>query len=140
MQLFSSKTCLRVRYNETDKMGIVHHSQYVNWFEVARTDWVRQIGLSYRQVEEEGLMIPVIGITVNYHSPATYDDEIIIETQLIHYDSIKMTFAYTVSNSSNSRLLVDGTSTHCWTDLNMKPVSLRRRRPDLHKQLQERLN
>ncbi|MFT8363270.1 MAG: thioesterase family protein [Sporolactobacillus sp.] len=138
--MFSSKTCLRVRYNETDKMGIVHHSQYVNWFEVARTDWVRQIGLSYRQVEEEGLMIPVIGITVNYHSPATYDDEIIIETQLIHYDSIKMTFAYTVSNSSNSRLLVDGTSTHCWTDLNMKPVSLRRRRPDLHKQLQERLN
>lgn len=130
-----SKTCFRARYNETDKMGVVHHSQYVNWFEVARTDWVKNLGLSYRRIEEEGLMIPVIGITVHYHSPAKYDDEIIVETKLSSYDSIKMTFAYKVFNHQTGRLLVDGTSTHCWTDLQMKPVSLRKKRPELHQLL-----
>ncbi|RYL93798.1 acyl-CoA thioesterase [Sporolactobacillus sp. THM7-4] len=127
-----SKTRIVARYNETDKMGIIHHSQYVNWFEVARTDWIRQAGVTYRQIEEEGMMMPVIGIEVHYHSPARFDDTVIVETSIKSYDSIKMSFAYRVIRASDGRLLVDGTSTHCWTNLQMKPVSLRRKNPQLH--------
>ncbi|MCO7175943.1 acyl-CoA thioesterase [Sporolactobacillus kofuensis] len=127
-----AKTKIVARYNETDKMGIVHHSQYINWFEVARTDWVRQIGLSYRKIEEEGLMMPVLGVEVHYHSPAYYDDTVVVETSLASYDSIKMSFTYKIFRESDRKLLVDGKSTHCWTDLSIRPVSIRRTYPKLH--------
>ncbi|MFX3618064.1 MAG: acyl-CoA thioesterase [Sporolactobacillus sp.] len=128
----TSITELNARYNETDKMGVVHHSQYVNWFEIARTDWIKQSGLSYRRIEEEGLMMPVIEINVHYHSPARYDDQILIETSIKNYDSIKMSFQYKVYHKQSGKLLVDGSSTHCWTNLSLKPVSLKKKRPDLH--------
>lgn len=127
-----STTKIVVRYNETDKMGIVHHSQYVNWFEIARTDWIRQCGLSYRAIEEEGVMMPVLGIEVHYHSPALYDDTVLVETTLAAYDSIKMSFNYKIFREADRKLLVDGTSSHCLTDLSLRPVSIRRKKPELH--------
>ncbi|RYL94604.1 thioesterase family protein [Sporolactobacillus sp. Y61] len=126
-----SRTKIVVRYNETDKMGIVHHSQYVNWFEVGRTDWIRKAGIPYKQIEENGLMIPVIGIELHYHSPATFDDAVIVETSLKAYDSIKLSYQYRILREDNGKLLADGTSSHCWTDSRMHPVSLRKKNPEL---------
>lgn len=128
-----SKTEIVARYNETDKMGIIHHSQYVNWFEVARTEWIKESGVSYRRIEEDGLMMPVIGIEVHYHSPARFEDAVIVETSVKDYDSIKIIFSYKVLRKSDKKLLVDGTSTHCWTNLKMKPVSLIKNNPELHR-------
>ncbi|WP_188801046.1 acyl-CoA thioesterase [Sporolactobacillus putidus] len=128
-----SRTEIVARYNETDKMGIIHHSQYINWFEVARTAWIKQSGLSYRQIEEGGLMMPVIGIDVRYHSPARFEDAVIIETCVKDYDSVKMSFSYRVIRENDHKLLTEGTSTHCWTNLEMKPVSLKKSNPELHR-------
>lgn len=127
----ASSTRIVARYNETDKMGVVHHSQYVNWFEVARTDWIKKAGIPYHQIEEQGLMLPVIGIEVHYHSPARFDDAVIVETSLQTYDSIKMGFKYRIFRENGHRLLADGSSTHCWTDRNIRPVSLRKKNPEL---------
>lgn len=127
-----STTKIVVRYNETDKMGIVHHSQYVNYFEIARTDFVRQAGISYRRIEEEGLMMPVLGINVQYHIPALYDDTIVVETSIKAYDSIKMIFDYKIYRQTDRKLLVEGSSSHCWTDLSLRPVSIRRKNKELH--------
>jgi acyl-CoA thioester hydrolase len=127
-----STTKIVVRYNETDKMGIVHHSQYVNYFEIARTDFVRQAGISYRRIEEEGLMMPVLGINVQYHTPALYDDTILVETSIKAYDSIKMMFDYKIYRETDRKLLVEGSSSHCWTDLSLRPVSIRRKNKELH--------
>ncbi|WP_100488848.1 acyl-CoA thioesterase [Sporolactobacillus pectinivorans] len=128
----TSRTRIVARYNETDKMGIIHHSQYVIWFEVARTDWIKQSGLSFRQIEERGLMMPVLGIEVHYHSPALFDDAVIVETTIKNYDSVKMSFSYKVMKEADGTLLVDGTSLHCWTDEQMRPISLRKKDPELH--------
>jgi acyl-CoA thioester hydrolase len=127
-----STTKIVVRYNETDKMGIVHHSQYVNYFEIARTDFVRQAGIPYRRIEEEGLMMPVLGINVQYHTPALYDDTILVETSIKAYDSIKMMFDYKIYRETDRKLLVEGSSAHCWTDLSLRPVSIRRKNKELH--------
>ncbi|WP_010630424.1 acyl-CoA thioesterase [Sporolactobacillus vineae] len=133
----TTRTRIVARYNETDKMGIVHHSQYVNWFEVARTDWVRQFGLSFRQIEERGLMLPVIGIRVRYHASARFDDAVIVETSMKDYDTIKLSFNYRIIREEDGQLLVDGYSEHCWTDDRMRPVSLRKKDPELNRLLSQ---
>ncbi|MCO7124834.1 acyl-CoA thioesterase [Sporolactobacillus shoreicorticis] len=125
-------TKIVVRYNETDKMGVVHHSHYVNYFEVARTDYIQKLGISYRKVEEQGFMMPVLGIDVHYHAPALYDDTLLVETTVGAYDSIKLTFDYKIYREKDRKLLVDGSSSHCWTDLSLRPVSIRRKNPELH--------
>lgn len=135
--LTTTRTRIVARYNETDKMGIVHHSQYVNWFEVARTDWVRQFGLSFRQIEERSLMLPVIGIRVRYHASARYDDAVIVETSLREYDTIRLSFNYRVIREADGELLADGYSEHCWTDDRMHPVSLRKKDPEINRMLSQ---
>jgi acyl-CoA thioester hydrolase, YbgC/YbaW family len=118
-------------------MGIVHHSQYVNWFEVARTDWVRQLGMSFRQIEERGLMLPVIGINVHYHASTRFDDAVIVETSVKNYDTIKLSFNYQIFREADGKLLVDGSSLHCWTDDRMHPISLRKKDPELNQLLSQ---
>lgn len=128
-----SRTRIVARYNETDKMGIIHHSQYVNWFEIARTEWIKAAGMSYRQIEEDGLMLPAIGIEVHYHSPARFEDAVIVEASIKKYDSVIISFSYRVIRENDQKLLTEGTSTHCWTNIEMKPVSLKKRNPELHR-------
>lgn len=130
-----SRTRIIARYNETDKMGVVHHSQYLIWFEIARTDWTKLLGLTYRQIETSGLMMPVIGVEVHYHAPARYDDAVIVETSVQAYDSIKMSFHYQVTRESDGKLLADGVTSHCWTNSHMRPVSLRKENPKLHQSI-----
>ncbi|BBN99422.1 acyl-CoA thioesterase [Sporolactobacillus terrae] len=135
--MIESTTEVVVRYNETDKMGIVHHSQYVIYFELARTHFIRESGISYRKVEEEGLMMPVLGVEAHYHSPAFYDDTLIVKTKIAAYDSIRMKFNYKIYRKTDRKLLADGSSEHCWTDLSLRPVSIRRKNPELHQLIVE---
>ena len=75
------ETELRVRYSETDRMGIVYHGAYVTWFEVGRTEWLRETGWSYREMESDGIALPVIEARCEYRQPARYDDDIEIATR-----------------------------------------------------------
>ena len=78
----SDEILIRVRYGETDQMGVVHHGNYALYLELARTEWLRKLGISYKKMEEEGIMLPVISLVVNFKKSACYDDVIKVKTQL----------------------------------------------------------
>ncbi|MGN1317944.1 MAG: acyl-CoA thioesterase [Lachnospirales bacterium] len=126
----------KVQYYETDKMGIVHHSNYIRWFEEARTYYMKENGIDYNLVEKEcGLMMPVIGVSCSYKQGAEYDDEVKIETVISDFNGVKLTFSYKVLKEDI--LLVSGTSTHCFVDMAFKPVSVKKNNKDLYNKILE---
>lgn len=130
MGQLTSSTSIRVRYQETDQMGVVYHGNYLNWFEVGRTELLRDLGESYRTVEEKGLMLPVMDIVIRYLKPAKYDDLLNICTKIVHYSGVKLTFAYEIWR--DEELLVTGESAHCWTNHELRPVNMKRKWIELH--------
>ena len=104
---------LRVRYAETDRMGVVYHSNFIVWFEVGRVEMLRQMGHRYRDVEREfDCHFAVVDVRCRYKAPAYYDDEIIIRTNLKNVRGALMHFTYEVVRSSDNELLAEGESTH----------------------------
>ncbi|MGB1448231.1 MAG: acyl-CoA thioesterase [Flavobacteriaceae bacterium] len=91
-------TPITVRYGETDQMGVVHHSNYLRYFEVARLEWLTQLGVSYQAMEEAGVMMPVIEAQINYKTPAKFEDALTIKIHLKEIPLVKMTFLYEVTN------------------------------------------
>ena len=89
-------TKIKVRYCETDQMGIVHHSSYIKYFEHSRIQWIKKNGFSYRELEISGLILPVSKLKVTYMSPAFFDDELCIETEIMEIPSSKLIFDYVV--------------------------------------------
>ena len=92
---------LVVRYGETDQMGVVHHSNYLRYFEVARLEWLTQLGVSYNKMEEEGVMMPVISAHIEYKTPARFEDQLRIKIHLKEVPLVKMTFHYEVVNQND---------------------------------------
>jgi acyl-CoA thioester hydrolase len=88
----------RVRYNETDQMGVVYHGNYAQYFEMGRTDWLREMGFSYRAMEDGGVMLPVISLRLNYKKSARYDDLIKVKTRLVKLPTAKIEFDYEIVN------------------------------------------
>lgn len=89
---------VRVRYKETDAMGVVHHSNYVNYYEVARTEMLRAHGTTYRELEETGVMLPVHEVAMNYFAPAHYDDLLTVKLTMRELPGVKMTFEHEICN------------------------------------------
>lgn len=124
--MISSESKIRVRYSETDKMGYLHHANYLNYFEVGRTDFLRDKGLTYREMEEDGILLPVVSININYKNPAYYDETLTVKTFLKEEPGLKVYFEYKVYNE-NSELICTGDSTLVFVDaVTRKP----RRAPD----------
>ncbi len=96
---------LRVRYAETDRMGVVYHSHYLIWCELGRTDHIREGGMSYREMEEAGIMLAVAEANIRYRAPARYDDLIRVETTLTDVSSRAVTFEYRIFNAETDELL-----------------------------------
>jgi acyl-CoA thioester hydrolase len=122
-------TPVRVRYAETDQMGIVYYANYLVWFEIGRVEVLRTLGLSYRELETEfGCILPVIEATCRYRSPARYDDEILIETRPSLLRGSVLKFAYRIlrkeANGAEPALLAEGETVHvvCDPQLNKKPL------------------
>ena len=99
---------LRVRYCETDRMGVAHHGSYVAWFEEARTEWLRQRGKSYRQMEEEGSFLQVVDMAIRYLKPTTYDDELLISLRVKERKRVAVTMEYEVRRADNRDLVATG--------------------------------
>lgn len=102
--MFKHLTNLRVRYAETDRMGYVYYGNYATYFEVARVEALRAVGISYKNLEEEGVMLPVASFTIKYFKPAYYDDELTIETRIEQKPGVRIVFDYTVMNSKQVEL------------------------------------
>jgi acyl-CoA thioester hydrolase len=100
-----SSSEFRVRYNETDQMGVAHHAVYLVWCEAARTDYMRQRGVSYRALEEQGLRLPVVAAQLRYRAPARYDDAIRVRCWVRETTKRRVTFGYAIDRPADGRLL-----------------------------------
>src|SRR3990170_5920198 len=107
---------VRVRYAETDAMGVVHHANYFVWFELGRTEYTRAVGLPYREVEARGVRLVVIKASARFHAPARYDDVVVIRTAVSDVSKATLVFAYEARLPAGT-LLVDGQTVHAATDL-----------------------
>lgn len=135
--MFENRAEIRVRYQETDKMGVVYHSNYYVWFEVGRTEYLRVLGYPYARLEKEGIMLPVAECGAKYKKAAKYDDEIIIKTTIQKLKSASVVMDYEVIRKKTNELLVTGFTKHAITDNSLKPVRLKKVNPDLWKSLEE---
>ena len=124
-KIIAGETRLRVRYAETDKMGVVYHSNFVIWFEVGRVELLRQLGFEYSQMEhQDNCHIPVVDLRVRYKAPAQYDDEIVIRTELKNVRSTLLHFSYDVFREGDRTLLATGETMHIIVDSKLERTTL----------------
>lgn len=107
---------VRVRYAETDQMGVVYHGNYAQYFEMGRVEWLRNLGVSYRWMEENGVMLPVVSLSMNYKKPARYDDLLTVRTIFKSQTSVKIEFDYEIVNEKGE-LLTIGNSVLVFVDM-----------------------
>ena len=127
----TSTSLVRVRYAETDKMGVVYYAHYLVWFEIGRTDWLRHTGWNYRAMEEEGLALPVIESHCEYRLGARYDDEIEIRTRARLASAATIAFDYEVCRRADGAALATGYTKHVTIDAAGRPTRLPARVKDL---------
>ena len=120
----------KVRYYETDKMGITHHSNYIRWMEEARIDFLECIGYGYAQLEHDGIISPVIGVECQYKHPTTFDDEVKITVSVDEFKGVRLVIAYTMTNATTGELVLTGKTVHCFTDEKGKPIILKKQFPE----------
>jgi acyl-CoA thioester hydrolase len=107
---------IRVRYAETDQMGVVYHGNYAQYFEMGRVEWLRNLGLSYSVMEKQGVMLPVVSLSMNYKKPARYDDLLTVRTIFKKQESVKIEFDYEIYNEEG-KLLTTGNSVLVFVDM-----------------------
>ncbi len=107
---------VRVRYSETDQMGVVYHGNYAQYFEMGRVEWLRNTGISYKWMEDNGVMLPVVSLNMNFKKPARYDDLLTVKTILKSQSSVKIEFDYEIYNEQNE-LLTIGNSILVFVDM-----------------------
>ena len=113
---------VRVRYSETDQMAVVYHGNYAQYFEMGRVEWLRNIGISYKWMEDSGVMLPVVSLNINYKKPALYDDLLTVKTIFKSQTSVKIEFDYEIYNESEE-LLTTGYSMLVFVDMKTsKPI------------------
>jgi acyl-CoA thioester hydrolase len=120
-----NETRIRVRYAETDQMGVVYHSNHFIWFEVGRVELMRQLGFTYKDIErEDGCYIAVVDARCRYKAPAYYDEELVVRTYLKHVRESVIHFGYELKRSADGTLLAEGETMHIVTDDKMKVRAL----------------
>lgn len=134
--MYVCETKLKVRYVETDKMAIVHHSNYYIWFEASRDEFIEKIGLSYKQIEDMNIMMPLVETSCKYIEAAKYGDEVLIKTFINELSGAKVIINYEVLNTSNSKLLAKGSTTQVFVNsTDFKIINLKRKYPELWNKL-----
>lgn len=135
-------------------MGVVYHPQYMNWFEIGRTEWIRAHGFTYRELEKNGLYLPLVDATLQFNQPARYDDLVLIGTRVVSFDRLRLEFASEVRRLSggeqrpgnwtigaaeegekyfaSGELIAKGSTRHVWLNADWKPVRLDRKHPELY--------
>ena len=136
---------MRVHYKDTDQMGVAHHANYITWFEIGRTEWMREAGIAYSKMEAMGLLLPVVDLQTKYRKPAHYDDEINIFTRITEVSAARLRFDYEVRIAVHEpeedengmmkpfgELLTSGYTLHMWLNSDWKPVRINRKAPEVY--------
>lgn len=121
----------RINYYETDRMGVVHHSNYIRFLEEARCSMLDAMGIPYSYLEEQGIMIPVLGVNCSFKQHVTFDDIIVITPYIKDFNGVRLTVGYNVINKSNNCTVLTGETKHCFTDMNLKPIRLHKSFPEI---------
>lgn len=122
----------QAKYYETDQMAVVHHSNYIRWFEEARVDYLEQIGLGYDAIEAAGVYSPVLRVDCEYKSAVRFNETVEIYAALKHFNGIKMKIEYQVLDAGTQQIRAAGESEHCFVGTDFKPVSLKKDYQDMY--------
>lgn len=140
LAMFTSETLLTVRYAETDRMGIVHHSNYPVWFEAGRTDFIKKLGLPYSRIEESGTMLPLIELRCRFKGTSGYEDQITVITAIKELSNTRITFHYEAYKNNEPNPIADGETVHVWTNSILKPVNIKKHAPLIYELLLPLIN
>ncbi len=121
----------KVHYYETDQMQIVHHSNYIRWFEESRVDFLEQIGFGYDRMEKEGIMSPVLHVNCDFKSMTRFGETVFVLPKIERYTGVKLNLSYRVVDAVTGELRASGESRHCFLDARGAPVSLKRTHPEI---------
>ena len=136
-----SKSKITVRYAETDRMGIVHHSVYPIWYELARTDLSKQVGFPYSKMEEIGLFTPLVELNCKYFSPATYDDDLVVTATVSKLTPARVVFSYEVFKENNMDKPINiGYTVHAIVNKDMKPINTKKLFPNIYNAMEKMMN
>jgi len=124
-----------VHYYETDQMGVVHHSNYIRWFEEARVDIFDKIGMGYKECEEMGIISPVTAVSCQYKTSAKFHDKVVVELTFTKFTGIRLYVSYVVTDKASGEVRATGTSEHCFVSPDGKILSIKRSYPDLYEKL-----
>lgn len=130
-----SESKVIVRYAETDRMGIVHHSVYPIWYELTRTDFTKKLGITYSEMEEMGVMNPLVELGCKYIHPANFEDELIVRVCVSKLTPARIEFKYEVYNKD--LLINTGFTVHAWVGKDLRPLNMKKKFPDIYEKIQE---
>lgn len=131
-----SKSKVIVRYAETDQMGIVHHSVYAIWYELARTEYIKKLGISYSKMEQMGIMTPLYELHSKYLSPAKYEDELTICVWIKQIKPITIEFHYEIYKNQKEKPINIGSTIHAWVGTDLKPMNLKKNFPEIYQKIE----
>lgn len=126
----------RTQYYETDQMGIIHHSNYIRWFEEARVDYMEQLGVPYHIMEEAGVSIPVLSVSCEYKTMTRFGESVAILTKVVGYNGIRMSLEYEVKDKDTQIIRCSGKSDHCFLDKAGRPISIKKHYVSWHEHFQ----
>lgn len=129
----------KINYYETDRMGVVHHSNYIRFMEEARCALLDDIEMPFALLEENGITIPVLGVNCDYKYHVTFGDVIKIRLVTKEYSGVRMTIGYEITEKETGKLILTGETKHCFTDRNLKPINLKKYNPEFSKKFQDLL-
>lgn len=121
----------KINYYETDRMGVVHHSNYIRFLEEARCEWLEKKNMPFSKLEENGITIPVLGVSCTYKYHVTFEDTILVSTKITEYTGVRMKVEYEVTDKKTGKLVLLGETKHCFTDRNLKPINLKKYAPEI---------
>lgn len=127
-----------VRYAETDKMGITHHSVYPIWYELARTEMIKNIGITYTEMENEGIMLPLSELLCKYMIPSTYEDELTIRVKISKLTPARIVFNYETYKEGIEKPIATGATIHAWADSKtLKPINFKKHFPEYYEKIEK---
>lgn len=132
MTMIISETEIQVRYAETDQMGVVYHANYLVWLELGRTKLIEDLGFKYADMENEGILSPVIDIEISYKMPVRYGETAIVKTWIEEYDGLRVTYGYEVLTEKGELSVIAKSQHVCVKKESFRPVSIRKFFPDWH--------
>lgn len=126
----------KINYYETDRMGVVHHSNYIRYLEEARCYWMDKINLPFSLLEENGITIPVLGVSCTYKYHVTFDDIILINVFMKEYSGVRMTIGYEVKDKKTGKIVLLAETKHCFTDKNLKPINMKKYNSEFNRKIE----